>query len=87
MKNDIIVYKDAKKLSSFRELVEDSAKKFPDKNAFIIKEKIEKNPTYKYINYLDLKNDVDSLDFIEETAREKLDMYYPNERVYVDTGM
>ena len=33
------------------------------------------------------KNDVDSLDFIEETAREKLDMYYPNERVYVDTGM
>ncbi len=60
MKNDIIVYKDAKKLSSFRELVEDSAKKFPDKNAFIIKEKIEKNPTYKYINYLDLKNDVDS---------------------------
>ena len=33
------------------------------------------------------KNDVDSLEFIEETAREKLDMYYPNERVYVDTGM
>ena len=33
------------------------------------------------------KNDVDSLEFIEETAREKLDMYYPNERVYIDTGM
>ena len=33
------------------------------------------------------KDDVDSLEFIEETAREKLDMYYPNERVYVDTGM
>lgn len=33
------------------------------------------------------KDDVNSLDFIEQTAREKLDMYYPNERVYVDKGM
>lgn len=33
------------------------------------------------------KDDVDSLDFIEQTAREKLDMYYPNERVYIDKGM
>lgn len=33
------------------------------------------------------KDDVTSLDFIEQTAREKLDMYYPNERVYIDTGM
>lgn len=33
------------------------------------------------------KDDVTSLDFIEQTAREKLDMYYPNERVYVDRGM
>ena len=33
------------------------------------------------------KDDVNSLEFIEQTAREKLDMYYPNERVYVDTGM
>ena len=33
------------------------------------------------------KEDVNSLDFIEQMAREKLDMYYPNERVYVDTGM
>ena len=32
-------------------------------------------------------DDVTSLDFIEQTAREKLDMYYPNERVYVDRGM
>ena len=30
------------------------------------------------------KENVDSLDFIEQNAREKLDMYYPNERVYVD---
>lgn len=33
------------------------------------------------------KDDVTSLDFIEQMAREKLDMYYPNERVYMDRGM
>ncbi len=33
------------------------------------------------------KDNVNSLDFIEEMAREKLDMYHPNERVYVDQGM
>ncbi len=33
------------------------------------------------------KEDVDSLEFIEETAREQLNMYYPNERVYVDNGI
>ena len=33
------------------------------------------------------KDNVDSLEFIEQTAREKLDMYYPNESVYVDQGM
>ena len=33
------------------------------------------------------KDNVNSLDFIEEMAREKLDMYYPNERVYMDQGM
>ena len=60
MKNNEILYKDAKKLNSFRELIEDSVKKFKDKNAFILKEKIEKNPKYKYITYLDFKNDVDN---------------------------
>ena len=33
------------------------------------------------------KEDVNSLEFIEQRAREKLDMYYPNERVYIDQGM
>ncbi len=32
------------------------------------------------------KDNVESLDFIEEMAREKLDMYYPNEKIYVDNG-
>ena len=30
------------------------------------------------------KEDVNSLEFIEEMAREKLDMYLPNEKVYID---
>ena len=33
------------------------------------------------------KEDVNSLEFIEQTAREKLDMFYPNEKVYIDKGM
>ncbi len=32
------------------------------------------------------KEKVGSLEFIEDTAREKLDMYLPNERVYLDKG-
>ena len=30
------------------------------------------------------KGNISSLDFIEQVAREKLDMYLPNERVYID---
>ena len=36
---------------------------------------------------LDLNNtikDLNSTDYIESQAREKLDMYMPNERVYID---
>ena len=33
------------------------------------------------------KDNVNSEEFIEEMAREKLDMYLPTEKVYVDTGM
>lgn len=29
---------------------------------------------------------VNSPEYIEEAAREKLDMYYPNERVYIDVS-
>ena len=32
------------------------------------------------------KEDIESNDFIEDMAREKLDMYLPNEKVYMDTG-
>ena len=30
------------------------------------------------------KQNISSLDYIEQMAREKLDMYLPNERVYID---
>lgn len=33
------------------------------------------------------KEDVNSPEFIEEMAREMLDMYYPNERIYINQGM
>lgn len=32
------------------------------------------------------KNNVNSLEFIEQTAREYLDMYLPNEKVYINQG-
>ena len=32
------------------------------------------------------KSNVNSTEYIEEVAREKLDMYLPNERVYIDIG-
>jgi len=32
------------------------------------------------------KSNINSEEYIEEVAREKLDMYLPNERVYIDTS-
>lgn len=60
MRNDVILYNNSKKLNTFRELVETSAEKYGEKNAFIIKESMDKNPKYKYISYNDLKRDVDN---------------------------
>lgn len=34
----------------------------------------------------DIKNNVNSPEYIEQIAREKLDMYLPNERVYMDNS-
>lgn len=33
------------------------------------------------------KDNVNSKEYIEQTAREKLDMYYPNEKIYIDKGI
>jgi len=35
---------------------------------------------------LNEKNNINSDEYIEQMAREKLDMYLPNERVYIDIG-
>ena len=39
----------------------------------------EKNEELK-----EIKNNIDSTEYIENIAREKLGMYLPNERVYID---
>ena len=33
-----------------------------------------------------IKDNIDSLDYIEKVAREKLGMYMPNERAYIDVS-
>lgn len=33
---------------------------------------------------INTKKNISSLDYIEKIAREKLDMYLPNEKIYVD---
>ena len=35
---------------------------------------------------LEMKENVNSLEYIEEIARERLGMYLPNEKVYIDIG-
>ena len=55
-------------------------------NAKDLSQKIEEEKEIKE-ELAKKKDDVNSLDFIEQMAREKLDMYYPNERVYIDKGM
>ena len=35
---------------------------------------------------ISLKDNINSEEYIEQMAREKLDMYLPNERVYIDIG-
>ena len=56
------------------------------KNKNELNAQIEEEKEYKD-ELIAKKNNVSSLDFIEQMAREKLDMYYPNERVYIDRGM
>lgn len=51
-----------------------------------IAEKIEVQKAYNQ-ELVAEKDNVDSQEFIEQMAREKLDMYYPNEKIYLDKGM
>ena len=56
------------------------------KNSEDLSNQIEEQQNYKEELAKKL-SDIDSEEYIEETAREKLDMYLPNEKVYIDTGM
>lgn len=47
--------------------------------------KISEQKGYKE-TLLATKENISSPEYIEEVAREKLDMYLPNERVYIDIG-
>lgn len=48
-----------------------------------LEEKIEKQEEYQK-SLLATKENISSPEYIEQLAREKLDMYLPNERVYID---
>ena len=56
------------------------------KNSEELANKIEEQQAYNN-QLLAEKENVDSKEFIEQMAREKLEMYYPNEKVYIDTGI
>jgi len=50
-----------------------------------IEEEINEEEEYKQ-SLLSLKENANSLEYIEKIAREKLNMYKPNEKVYIDIG-
>lgn len=49
----------------------------------ILNQKIAQQKEYKE-QLLQTKENISSPEYIEEIAREKLDMYLPNEKVYID---
>ena len=59
-------------------------------NSYKTAQKYYSNELSKQLAYQDSLNDakdnVNSKEYIEQVAREKLDMYLPNERVYIDKG-
>lgn len=57
-----------------------------NKNSKELASKIEEQQEYNE-KLVAEKENVNSKEYIEKIAREKLDMYYPNEKVYIDKGM
>ena len=52
-------------------------------NCETLEEQISEKETYQK-QLTEKKNNADSKEYIEEIARNKLDMYYSNERVYIN---
>lgn len=48
-------------------------------------EQLNKQLAYQESLY-ETKSNINSKEYIEEVARKRLDMYLPNERVYIDSG-
>lgn len=57
-----------------------------NKDTADLTEQIEEQKEYKE-ELAKKKEETSSLEFIEQAAREKLDMYYPNEKIFIDIGM
>lgn len=55
------------------------------KDEEILVAKKEEASTYKE-SLISTKDNINSKEFIEQMAREKLNMYMPNEKVYIDIG-
>lgn len=51
----------------------------------VLRNKIKEQEEYKQ-TLLATKENISSPEYIEELAREKLDMYLPNEKVYIDVN-
>ena len=52
---------------------------------YYVSEQIQEQQEYKN-ELADMKANINSDEYIEQIARDKLDMYLPNERVYVDAN-
>lgn len=55
------------------------------RNIASVEEDIEEASEYKN-SLISLKENAHSVEYIEKIAREKLNMYMPNEKVYIDVG-
>ena len=54
-----------------------------DSNIDYLSSKIDEAEEHK-VELTTIRENVNSLEYIEEIAREKLNMYKPNEKVYID---
>ncbi len=69
----ITVYNQQKELNNYRS------------NISAVQKEIEEETEYKE-SLISLKENANSLEYIEKIAREKLNMYKPNEKVYIDVN-
>ena len=56
-----------------------------DSNIDYLSSKIDEAEEHK-VELTSIRENVNSPEYIEEVAREKLNMYKPNEKVYIDIG-